>query len=385
MEDFIEAIEGSVEQNQFVKITLSKCAPKSSDLKNIYVRRIDLKGVLYLSFTYHYANQDVVKNYTLKEAIHLLEEHLGKDFLVGTLLTTEQDVVVQFNKKRKARIQYRKPTTRRLPNTNHNKQKQYLIEENAPFLAKLGVADSGKVLKAHQDKYRQINKYIEVMAGLLEQASLPNPLQVVDMGCGKGYLTFALYDYIQAHLEENATIVGIELREHLTQFCTKQAAALGWKELQFIAQDILTYDDDKIDVLIALHACDIATDIAIAKGIQANAQLIVVAPCCHKQIRKAMNSSITNPLQAILKHGILEERQAEIVTDGIRALLLEAHGYQTKVFEFISSEHTAKNLMITAVKQDKMSSATTAERLKRVAELKAQFGIKQHYLEKLLQ
>lgn len=384
MEEFIEALKQAVLQNKFVKLTLSKCAPKSADLRNIYIRKIAIKKTFYLSFTYRYATQDVVKNYNLEKAIDVLETHLGKDFLVGTLLTIEQDVILQFNKKRKARIQCRKPTTRQLPATKHNKNKQYLIEEDNPFLAQLGVASNGKVLKAHQDKYRQINKYIEIMAGLLEQVNLPKSLQIVDMGCGKGYLTFALYDYIKRLPERKTTVVGIELREHLTNFCNEKAQALGWKDLSFITQDIFEYDNDKLDVLIALHACDIATDIAIAKGIQVGAKLIVVAPCCHKQIRRAMTPNATNVLQSVLKNGILEERQAEIITDGIRALLLEAHGYQTKVFEFISSEHTAKNLMITAVRLKNVPQTLMVDRLAEVQNIKKQFGIEQHYLEKLL-
>ncbi|WMX15926.1 SAM-dependent methyltransferase [Aureispira sp. CCB-E] len=382
MEEFLEAVRKSIAQEEFAKITLSKSVPKSADLKNIYVRRVDLKEGFYLSFTYRYHTQDIVKNYSLDEAVDILDQHLGKDFLTGTLLTIKEDVVIQFNKKRKVRLQRRQPTTRQLPKRSHNKQKNYSIEESNPFLERLGVAANGKVLKAHQDKYRQINKYIEIMDALLEQSNVPEQAHIVDMGCGKGYLTFALYDYIQRQQGKPPKMVGIELREHLTDFCNQQAKALGWKHIDFVAQDIFEYDNDKIDVLIALHACDIATDIAIAKGIQANAALIVVAPCCHKQIRKAMSSQ--NILHSILKNGILEERQAEILTDGIRALLLEANGYQTKVFEFISSEHTAKNLMITAVKQRQIDIELRQERLNQVADLKEQFGIKMHYLEKLL-
>jgi SAM-dependent methyltransferase len=382
VEEFLEALRESIVQNEFAKMTLSKCAPKSADLKNIYVRRIELKDGLYLSFTYHHSTKDIVKNYTLEEAIDILDQHLGKDLLTGTLLTIKADTVIQFNKKRKARMQRRSPTIRQLPKISHNKEKNYLIEESNPFLEQLGVASNGKVLKAHQDKYRQINKYIEIMGALLEQSDLPKQPQIVDMGCGKGYLTFALYDYILKQQGIAPKMVGIELREHLTEFCTKQAKVLGWEDMSFVAQDIFEYDNDKIDVLIALHACDVATDIAIAKGIQAHADLIVVAPCCHKQVRRGMSNQ--NILQSILKNGILEERQAEILTDGIRALLLEANGYQTKVFEFISSEHTAKNLMITAVRQAKINPEIRAERLEEVKRLKEQFGLEMHYLEKLL-
>ncbi len=381
MEEFVAVLQESIEENWFVKITLSKSAPKSADLRNIYIRRIDLKGRVHLSFTYRYNSKDIVKNYILSEAIEKLYQHLGKDFLTGTLLTIEQDVVIQFNKKRKSRIQYRKPSVRKVPDSNHNKIRNYLIEEDCDFLEKLGIASEGRVNKAHQDKYRQINKFVEIMDSLLLQSRLSDTIKIVDMGCGKGYLTFALYEYLFNQKKQQPEITGIELREHLSHFCNKAARNLGWDKLNFLSQDIADYNN-KIDVLIALHACDTATDIAIAKGILAKAELIVTAPCCHKQIRRAMKGQ--KFLNSILKNGILEERQAEIITDGIRAMILEAHGYQTKVFEFVSLEHTAKNLMITAVRKEDAPEKPLDDILEQVDKIKMQFGIDQHYLEKLL-
>jgi cyclopropane fatty-acyl-phospholipid synthase-like methyltransferase len=381
MEEFLALFQGHFKQGTFVKLTLSKPASKSADLSNIYLRRVRIKTADYVQFTYRYQQKDIIKNYDIAQSIDQLNSHLGKDFLHATLLSTREDVSLFFNKKRKVRLQKRRATSTHLPKLDHNKTKNYLIEEDAAFLEQLGVASKGRVHKAHQDKYRQINKYVEVMSGLLEQADLPQSLQIVDMGCGKGYLTFALHDFLLRNSRFIPTVVGIELREHLTSFCSTKAAALGWQNLSFIAQDIQQFDAEKIDVLIALHACDIATDIAIAKGIQADAQLIVCAPCCHKQIRKAMQSD--NRMQSILKNGILEERQAEILTDGIRALMLEAYGYETKVFEFIALEHTAKNIMITAVKRKEVDKPD-ASTLREVASLKKMYGIQQHYLEKLL-
>ena len=379
---FIEELQNSITETTFIKLTLSKCAPKSSDLTHIYIRRIDLKGQIYLSFTYRYTTKDIVKNYLVADAIQQLQQDLGNSFLVGTLLTSKQDIALLYNKKRKARLQYRQPSSKDVPTTSHNKTKNYLIEESAPFLEKLGIASNHKVHKAHRDKFRQINKYVEIMNGLVQQANLPAKPHVVDMGCGKGYLTFALYQHWLDNYQHPLSMVGIELRTHLTDFCNQQAQALGWKNLSFIAQDIFDYNDQNIDILIALHACDIATDIAIAKGIQAGSPLIVTAPCCHKQIRKAMNYG-QNPLSDILKHGILEERQAELITDGIRALYLEAYGYKTKVFEFIPLEHTAKNVMITAIKTVNLDSPNPAI-IKKIETIKAQFGIQEHYLERLL-
>jgi hypothetical protein len=204
------------------------------------------------------------------------------------------------------------------------------------------------------------------------------------MGSGKGYLTFALYDYLSSVMGLQPEITGIELRQNLVDFCNKNARLAGFSGLHFVATDINDFQPERLDMLIALHACDTATDLALAKGILAKVDTIVVAPCCHKQIRKAMDTQ--NELAPVLRYGILEERQAEILTDGIRALLLEANGYKTQVFEFISTEHTAKNVMITAVgtNDDPRLKQQGLNALEKVAALKAGFGIEEHYLEHLL-
>jgi hypothetical protein len=175
----------------------------------------------------------------------------------------------------------------------------------------------------------------------------------------------------------NPTVQGFELRETLTQVSNDLSEKCHFKDLNFVAADILNFNSERLDMLIALHACDTATDIAIAKGIQANAAMILVAPCCHKQIRKQMNAQ--NELRPVLKHGILEERQAELVTDGIRALLMEAHGYKTKVFEFIETEHTPKNIMIVGIR-----NRPNLDALKQIEAIKSGFGIQEHFLETLL-
>lgn len=176
-------------------------------------------------------------------------------------------------------------------------------------------------------------------------------------------------------------VTGIELRPALVEFCNKTAREAGFEGLHFVAEDIANYHPDRLDLLIALHACDTATDLALAKGIHGKASIIVVAPCCHKQVRAEMHPH--NEMAPLLRHGILEERQAEILTDGIRALLLESQGYRTQVFEFISTEHTAKNVMITAVGGPREARREN-EALEKVRALKSGFGIGEHYLEKLL-
>lgn len=378
--EFIQTIQQAVEAGSFVKLTLSKPSNKGNELNNIYARLVDLKGQLHWGLTLRYATKDITKNYSLEEGLEKFKAWLGNEFLNADLFSTDSNISIKYNKKRKARLLRQAPSHVAPTSTQHNVEKNRLISaQDNLYLKALGVSSKeGKVLKAGQRKFRQINKYIEIIDSLLRQNPLSEKPHIVDMGSGKGYLTFALYDYLTHQINLKPSITGIELRKNLVVLCNDLAQQCGYQELQFLAKDIHDYKPEKIDMLIALHACDIATDIAIAKGIKANASIIVVAPCCHKQIRKQMNCN--TDLQAILQHGILEERQAELVTDGIRALLLEAHGYKTKVFEFISTEHTSKNLMITAIKGRKKTDA-----LAKVKAIKAQFGIEYHYLEKLLE
>ena len=372
--DFITELEDTLNSKTFLKLVLSKPSDKNADLRNIYARQIVLRNQAHLSFTLRYTNKDITQNYTFDEAIPFIKEHLGQQFLNADLFATTADISIKYNKKRIARLFRKAASIQQKPSTQHNKEKQRFIKlEQNVYLKAMGITGKDAIiLKNGQRKFRQINKYIEIIDSLLRQKTLSEQPHIVDMGSGKGYLTFALYDYLEHNLQLSPTITGIELRKNLVQFCNNLAKEAQFNHLNFLAKDIHEYQPEKIDMLIALHACDIATDIAIAKGIKANAEIIVVAPCCHKQVRKDMSSS-TNSIAAVLKHGILEERQAELLTDGIRALLLEAHGYKTKVFEFISSEHTSKNLMITAQKGTANSIA-----------IKEDFGIKKHYLETLL-
>jgi hypothetical protein len=230
------------------------------------------------------------------------------------------------------------------------------------------------------DKYLQINRYIELLEPFTRDLALPDGFHVADMGSGKGYLTFALYDYLTGIQGKSLRMTGVESRKELVKLSNDIAEKAGFTRLKFVTGIIKEVKLEKIDILIALHACDTATDDAIFRGITSGASLIVCAPCCHKQIRKEFR--VTNEFKSITKHGILEERQAEIVTDGIRALVLEAHGYKTKVFEFISTEHTPKNLMIVGRKVTG-TPAGRAKCLKQIQVIKAMFGIEKHYLEGL--
>ncbi len=379
IESFLTNFQSSVENDTFIKLTLSKPTGEEPELKNVYVRPIEIRSQPMLSFTLRYATKDIVKNYSLEEANGIISLWLGDTFLNADLFTTEADYTLAFNKKRKAKFLTKKATHQTTPEKTHNREKkQWINPSNSPFLKELGITNQkGEVLKNSQRKFRQINKFIEIIDSLLPAKPKASKFKIVDVGSGKGYLTFALYDYLKNTKQWNPEIYGIELRKPLVDFCNNLTNQFGFEDLHFIAKDIDDFKIEKLDMLIALHACDIATDIAIAKGIQSKAEIIVVAPCCHKQVRKEINCH--TEMSAVLKHGILEERQAELITDGIRALLMEANGYKTKVFEFISTEHTSKNLMIVGTK-----AKANPDALQKIEAIKKEFGIGFHYLEKLL-
>jgi 16S rRNA G527 N7-methylase RsmG len=375
-----EALSQSISDNNFVKLTLSKPIRKSDELPNVYVRLIKIKEKELFQFTYHYTTNDKVKNYTLEEAIAELDVLLVEKFRAANLFTLANDLLVFISKKKK--VTYKKNAAsfkNKLPET-HDKPKERLAESGS-YLQHLGITDkNGKVIHKMADKYRQINKYLEIIEGLLKSTKLPKHINIVDMGSGKGYLTFALYDYLVNQKKYNATVTGIELREGLVNYCNDIAEKSKFENLSFVAQRIQEYDNAKIDILIALHACDTATDDAIYKGLVSKSELIICAPCCHKQIRQQVKGKEQE--SPLLKYGIFKERQFEMVTDTIRALILEKHNYNTKVFEFISNEHTRKNVMLVGTKSSKNNDISKVEG--KISELKEAYLIDEHYLEKLI-
>ncbi len=377
---FFEEIETSFQRNDFVKITFSKPLRKQNELQNVYVRLVKIKDKSFLSFTYRYKTNDQVKNYSFEEAKEIFADLLLNHFRFATLFTLKNDVQVFVSKKKKVTIKKTHPSFKnKLPET-HNKPKEKRIEKSE-FLFHLGVSDKeGNIIPKMADKYRQINKYLEIIENLIETTELPKTIHIVDMGSGKGYLTFALYDFLKNKKGLDVEVTGIELREKLVSFCNDVAKKCHYNKLKFESKPIENYTDKRIDILIALHACDTATDDALYKGISSNAQLIVTAPCCHKQIRQQLKG--TEPKNPILKYGIFKERQYEMLTDTMRALFLEEKNYQTKIFEFVSNEHTRKNVMLVGKKSKKnMNSKLVSEK---IDQLKKEFGVKEHYLEKLL-
>ena len=386
IQQFVNILETSWNSNTFVKLSLSKYAGNEDQLKNIYIKRTTIKNESKLSFTYHHQTKDIVKNYSFDEGIFLMNKYLDPgEFHIVNLFTLIADYNIEY-KAGHWNMKTLRATFTALPSPDHDKQKIRILEAaNKTYLYALKITDNqGNIFPHAQDKYKQINHYIEILSTLLNDLPPEEGIRVVDMGSGKGYLTFALYDYLRNILQRTATIDGVEIRKDLVDLCNHIAKQSHFNDLHFVQGAIDSYDNKDFNVLIALHACDTATDDAICKGIQANANLIVVAPCCHKQIRKEMNSyKSKTPLDDILRHGIYLERQAEMITDSIRALIFEYYGYSVKVFDFISDAHTPKNIMITAQKKTR-TTTDRQEILHRIQHLKSIFGIKSHYLEKIL-
>jgi len=393
LQKFKDQLTESLSSGVFVKVSLGNYQGNEKELKQIHIRKVKIKRTDMLSFTYRYKTRDVIKNFPVTEGIVLICHLISNDFRITTLFTTERELILEYGKKQQITFRELKTGRRLSANVSHDKEKNRLIKSNnKPYLVDLKLTDAeGNVFKKAQDKYKQINQYIEILNGLIKELPTGSIKQVVDMGSGKGYLTFALYDYFQQVLKEQVKVTGVEFREDLVELCNSIAKKSSFTGLAFVQGTIEDYDLPDIDLMIALHACDTATDDAISKGIKANASLIVVAPCCHKQIRREMEKNkVKNEFSVLTKYGIFMERQAEMVTDGIRALILEYFGYKTKVFEFISDAHTPKNVLIVGVRSaksefnDKTIEKKKQDIMQKIIDTKAYFGIGYHHLESLL-
>ncbi|MCY0147835.1 SAM-dependent methyltransferase [Hoeflea sp. G2-23] len=384
IEELLTATTDAFQSGSLIRLKLGGYHGTEPELKSVEVKKIAVKGGEKYSFTYKYKTRDTIKNYVEPEALALLREGLKHEFRSAQLATTEFDMLFERNGQ-KQRLKRTEVQGREAPSTDHNRAKNRpLTETDKPWLKALGIAGkNGAVRHDAQDKFRQINKMVEIFAPLIAAIKPERPL-IVDMGAGKGYLDFALYDYLTTIAKRPVRIIGVEMRAQLVSDGNATAKASGFEGLSFQAGTIMDFDASGADAVIALHACDTATDDAIFKGISAGASLIAVAPCCHKQTRRQMEAGQPDArLEPLLRHGIFVERQAEMVTDTLRALLLELNGYKTKVFEFVSDAHTPKNNLIVAEKDGRMGRDRDAV-LKQITEIKSMFGIEQHYLEGLL-
>jgi hypothetical protein len=377
---FIKSVRQSVSDGTFHRLTLSSRSDKTSDCVKVIIKPISMKQGTMLSFVNRYATKDITKNYATTEGLAMVQAMLSQ-FLDACLFSTTEDLSLRRYGK-KYRLSSKAPTFSGAPSLTPDRIKKRIVPtENNVYLKELGVLTDDFSVKAKMhDKYRQICKFVEIFDSIVRKWSTSKQIRAIDMGAGKGYLTFAMYEYLEQRNKGNSRVVGIENRGELVDDCNRIASMVGFEKLSFERGTIEDADIADSNVLIALHACDTATDDAIYRGIQANMDLIICAPCCHKQLRSQMNAK--GDLASILQHGILLERQAEILTDGIRALLLQAFGYRTRVFEFIFPSHTAKNIMIVGERIEPSSDRQRV--LQTIKEINDLYGIEQHYLEKLL-
>jgi SAM-dependent methyltransferase len=379
-EKFVGELRDSVAAGTFVKLTLSNYKGPENDLQRIQARPIETRRGARISLQFAFTGREEVQNFDPAEASKKVAGLLDGGFRSGHLFTTRADLQLTIGK-RSSRLIIGKPTFTSTGRGTHDREKRLLVDQDAYFLKALGItSDSGRVRADSQGKWRQINKFVEIVDGLVRSAGLAaDRLRVVDMGSGKGYLTFALYQHFSGH-GRGASVVGVEQRRGLVALCSDIARASGFDGLSFVHGSIADYVVGPVDVLIALHACDTATDDALFKAVAANAAVIIAAPCCHKELRRQLKPP--DLLASVLRHGSMEERMAEMLTDGIRALMLEACGYKTKLFEFVTVDHTAKNMMLVATKRPGGGRDNKAGA--RAAELMEAFGISEQRLARLL-
>ncbi|NJC28382.1 class I SAM-dependent methyltransferase [Neolewinella antarctica] len=399
LHQFWTAARVTIQARELVKITLAKPARKSTDKpKNLYARLVEIKGQTVLQINHRYHDREEVKNYDITEGLGILRTKLGFEYLSGDLFTVHDHVSVVVSRKGNARIRSQNnllggPTDAAASSSDepalvakpivqpHDRAKHRDITADKPYLRSLGITNKeGVVLPAGKRKFKQINKFVEIIDNLVKEHPLKAGAHVVDMGSGSGYLTFALYDHLVNTLKSNVRVTGVELRPKLVDKCREIAEENKFTDLRFVEGYIDTYKPASIEMLIALHACDTATDDALYQGLLKQAEIMVVAPCCQKQVRRDMD--VPADLKPLLNNGILLERQAAMLTDGLRALILETQGYKTKLFEFIPLEHTAKNVMITAIRVPTKSGREQTE--SKIAKLKETFGVTKHRLTDLI-
>jgi SAM-dependent methyltransferase len=385
LEGFFAACERCLHQGTLQRLVLAGPSAALLDLKRVQARPVVLQGAAMLSLVYGHDRRDVTKNLPPAEGLAALSALLGPQGFANAHLHAQGEEL-QLALSRKGRWSLRASrhaAAAPLAASVHNREKQRLLTLDRPFLAALGVADAqARLVPAMARKWKQINKFLEVIDGALAASPLAaqQPIEVLDFGSGKGYLTFALHDHLRHTLQRQATVTGIELRSDMVDLCNGIVGRLGLQGLRFEQGDVGSVAQRAVDIVIALHACDTATDHAIHRGIRGGAAIICCAPCCHKQLRPQLLQP--HPLRPILQHGVHLGQEAEMLTDGLRALLLDACGYDAQVFEFVSLEHTAKNKMILAVKRPVPAAQDAL--LQQVRDIKAFYGVREQCLETLL-
>lgn len=378
----LDALDASLAAGRFVKLTLGKGKDR---WRQAFIRLIEIQKQPHLTILLRRDGAaDATENHPIAAARAVVQDLLESRFENAHLFTTTEDIELRTNRKGEPRLARHAPTFQTTGPTEHNRQKNYVLDpKQAPYLHALGVTTAEGQIKADKaDKYRQLQNLIKILDDRVAQSELPEKPgpRIVDMGCGKGYLTFALYDYFRNHLNKEPEVIGVDRNRDLVDTCNKIAAKLGMTGLRFECGDVDSFEPGAIDLLIALHACDTATDTAIYKGIRGNAAIIMAVPCCQKELRPQFKVSPGE--QPIFKHDTFKDRFSQTLTDALRGLLMESQGYKTRIMEFISDAHTHRNVIILGVHA--AGNVVREARLAEVAALKGRYGIERQHLEVLL-
>lgn len=352
--DQIEELLRSVLTSMLVDIIISG-ARGNSEFTKIKVRPVKIKGIIYFQAAKYTDKQVFHENLTADEALDLIGRWLVSDFRQAQIRMQDRNISVLVSKKGKVTVK-----TRALPNScsqnlEHNRTKRYILEEGiaVPFLVDLGVmTDSGKIVRTKYDKYRQINRFLEFIEDILPELPKDRTLRIIDFGCGKSYLTFAMYYYLKELKGYDLNVTGLDLKESVIAECQALADRYGYDGLHFLCGDIADFEgEDSVDMVVTLHACDTATDYALYKAVRWKAGVILSVPCCQHELNRKMKC---DTLAGAFQYGLIQERTAALMTDAMRGQLLEIKGYRTQLLEFIDMEHTPKNILIRAVRSQKM-------------------------------
>lgn len=337
------------------------------DFIKIKVRPVMIRDSLYFQVSRYTDKQVFHENMTAEDALEILSGWILHDFRQAQIRMQDEMVTVLVSKKGKATVKSKKAACIETQNLEHNRKKQYIIEEGTavPFMIDLGVmTESGKIIRTRYDKYRQINRFLEFIEDILPELPTDRTVHIIDFGCGKSYLTFAMYYYLKVLKHYDIRITGLDLKQKVIEDCQALADRYGYDGLQFLCGDIADYNGtDEVDMVVTLHACDTATDFALAKAVGWNAKVILSVPCCQHELNGQMQREGAgyDKLAPILDYGLLKERFAALLTDGLRAKYLEQSGYETQVLEFIDMEHTPKNILLRAVKTNQAKQGSESQ------------------------
>lgn len=376
--------------NGLYQIILSNPRQKDKAFK-IKIRPVMVKNKVLVQKTVYEGTKVFHENYESYDMISYIIEAMTSRFRQCEVEHTSCKAVVLVSKKGKVTVNRKQvrsaeaePESARQSLMAHNRVKRYILEEGipVPFLIDLGVqTKDGKIVHARYDKFKQINRFLEFIEDILPTLSKEGVVHIIDFGCGKSYLTFAMYYYLHYLKGYDVEITGLDLKEDVIAHCNLLAQQYGYDKLQFLHGDIADYEGaDRVDMVVTLHACDTATDYALEKAVRWNAKVILSVPCCQHEVNKQIHSE---NLSAVLKYGIIKERMSALITDAIRADLLESQGYDTNIMEFIDMEHTPKNLLIRAVKRNGRSEWKAEHAREEVASLTQELQI-EPTLQKLL-